>query len=302
MAEDSENGQPERELANATAADIPPILRPLAERNLILPPILLEAVMGFTLTGAMVSVKSDRRTLAPRRLSHFVPDMLTRLAHELGAAGLVEIEISEPRFATRGFAFVLDAETVAELAPPAPDTEKPAEPDYPDSELGQAMRSMKPMFELMMAPVLAQMEQLRQTVAVAVEAPGEQNKRGRIFADLMAEMQVERARKMLEAEQRTPEQAMAGHLKAVGQLMTTAADAGKAMAKYAPKIDAEAEGLGKVLDVLDSPRAAAIGRGFLRMLGAKDLGASVEIPTVTVEAERASKLPDLFSVVARDAG
>ena len=302
MAEDSENGQPERELANATAADIPPILRPLAERNLILPPILLEAVMGFTLTGAMVSVKSDRRTLAPRRLSHFVPDMLTRLAHELGAAGLVEIEISEPRFATRGFAFVLDAETVAELAPPAPDTEKPAEPDYPDSELGQAMRSMKPMFELMMAPVLAQMEQLRQTVAVAVEAQGEQNKRGRIFADLMAEMQVERARKMLEAEQRTPEQAMAGHLKAVGQLMTTAADAGKAMAKYAPKIDAEAEGLGKVLDVLDSPRAAAIGRGFLRMLGAKDLGASVEIPTVTVEAERASKLPDLFSVVARDAG
>ncbi len=301
MTDENENGNgvTERGLADATVADLPHILRPLAERELITPALLLEAVMGFTLTGAMVSVKCDRRALAPRRLSHFAPDMLTRLAHELGAVGLVEVEISEGRSPTRGFAFFLDAETVEAIVPPAAEPAKTPEIEYPDGELGAAMRMMKMQTEALLSPIMAQIQLMQQSVNRALESQNAQTDRGMAMADMMAETQLARVKKVLMAETQTPEQMIESHLGAVDKLMTTAAKAEKAMAKYAPKTDPDAEGLGKVLDVLESPRAAAIGRGFLRMLGG-NVGAPVEAATVTVEAQQASELPSLFSVPATE--
>ena len=293
---ETENEAEERALTDATAADLPPILRLLAERNLADAPTILEAVMGFTLTGAVVSIRSERGALAPRRLSHFVPDMLTRLAHELGAVGLVEVEISESKLPTRGFAFFLDAETVADIVPPAPEPDV-KEPTYPDTDAGRMLASVKPLLDTLMAPMLAQMQQLADSVKASMGAQSEQVQRGMVFADLLAEQQIARARKMLEAEQLTPEQAVEGHLGALNQLLETAAGAKKALGKFAPKTDGDADMLTRIAEIAENPRIAAIGRGFLHVLGA-NIGAPIADVPVTAEAAAAATggLPNLFKV------
>ncbi len=286
-------------MADATAADLPHVLRPLAEKELVPAGIIMEAVAEFTLTGAMVSVKTEKRSLAPRRLSHFAPDMLTRLAHELGPAGLVEIEISEHRLQTRGFAFFLDAATVDEIVPPEPEKEQPAEPDYPEGELGQAMKACMPIVEMMMAPMLLEMQGLREAVKISMEVQSEQQRKAMVISDLLAETQVARAKRMLLAETQTPEEAIEGHLGAVNKLMETAVKAEKQMAKYAPKADPDAEGLDKLAAYAENPSVRAIGRGFLKMLGG-NVAAPVDTAPVTDAAREAGKLPNLFSVVEPD--
>ncbi len=299
MSDENENEPPQRTVADSRPSDLPDVLRPLAEQQLISAPLLMEAVQGFTLTGAMVEVKCGRRALAPRRLSHFAPDMLTRLAHELGAAGLMEGEISEGKLPTRGFAFFLGADTVAEFGPATPEPEKPRDVEFPDTEIGRAMQMMKMQTEALLSPIMAQMQLMQRSVNAALEAKNAATERGMAMADLMQELQLAQVKKTLLAQAQTPEEALEANLGAFDRIVANAGKVEKTLAKHAPKGDSEADTLDKLVALAENPNVRAIGRGFLRVLGG-NVGAPVDAVPVTVEAQVASKLPDLFSVVPKD--
>ncbi len=297
---ENENEPAQRTVADSRPSDLPDVLRPLAEEQLISAPLLMEAVQGFTLTGAMVEVKCARRALAPRRLSHFAPDMLTRLAHELGAAGLIEVEISEGKLPTRGFAFFLDADTVAKFGPATPELEKPPDVQFPDTEIGRAMQMMKMQTEALLMPIMAQMQAMQQSVRAALEAKNGATERGMAMADMMQDLQLAQVKKTLLAQAQTPEEALENHLGSFDKIVASAGKVEKTLAKYAPKADGEADTLDKLMALAENPNVRAIGRGLLRAIK-PGVGAPVEAIAVTTEARQAAQLPDLFKVVGESA-
>ena len=294
-AADTEETNSPPAISEVTAEMLPYVVQALGIRNLVSPPVLAEALLEFTLTGAMVTVRCQGRApLAARRLSHFAPDMLTRLCHDLGAVGLVEIEISEPRLNTRGFAFFLESETVDAIVP-KPEPEPPSELEYPEGELGKTMRATREMVDHMMRPILERMDQMQLSVNAALVKDSEHQVRGEVMADMMEQESMARMRNMLEEARKTPADRMKESIAHIQTLMGTAADARKELGKLAPPADGDAAKIEKLLDFAESPRVAAIGRGIAKMLG-KDLGAAVDVAPVTPDAEHAAQLPNMFSV------